>query len=172
MNLIIKYLKPDKCLFTEINDSEITSPLFVLEPHMHSSSIAGKGEVESKQGIFWKRKKLYVFKGEIWLKKSLVLQGFSFILDIFLKWECSILWWEILHLEKSKHWCLGRNSSGNHCKSRWGLMIQSHNPWAWIFVYDQKDVPHKYLIMFVPHFHFILSFLWFTICLLSCLPCC
>lgn len=31
VNLIIKYSKPNKCLFTEINGSEMTSPLFVLE---------------------------------------------------------------------------------------------------------------------------------------------
>lgn len=73
VNLIIKYLKHNKCLFTEINGSEMRSPLFVLESCIHSSCIAGKEDDESKQGTFPEGKKLYVFKGEIWFKKSLVL---------------------------------------------------------------------------------------------------
>ena len=63
VNLIIKYLKPNKCLFTEINDSEMTSPPFVLESHMHISSIAGKGEAESKHGTFWKERS-YIYSKE------------------------------------------------------------------------------------------------------------
>lgn len=63
VSLIIKYLKPNKCLFTEINGSEMTSSLFALESHIHSSSIAGKGEAESKQGTFWKERS-YMYSKE------------------------------------------------------------------------------------------------------------